>query len=120
MSERINKYDEEVKEPLVSTGKHRRDIVSTALYESELEVILSEVENYIRNTYGEHYAGSNDVQVIDSWEASGTLGTTSRDTCEKYIKRFGKKAGNNKKDLLKAFHFLVLMYYDADTKGFTE
>jgi len=95
-----------------------KDRVSKELYDSELENILCTVEKYILSTYGEHYVGNGQIQEIDNWESRGSLMTTSRDTCSKYLTRFGKKSGKNEKDLLKAFHYLVLMYYAAREEGF--
>ena len=81
------------------------------------DVILREIEEYISSTYGQHYvAESKGSQVIDIWEANGTLETTARDTSLKYLMRYGKKEGRNKKDLLKAIHYIILMMY-VDAKG---
>lgn len=73
--------------------------------------VLQEALNYILSTYGQHYAGENDdVQLVDLWRSNGTLTTTAIDTATKYLVRFGKKDGFNKKDLLKAIHYIVLAY----------
>lgn len=73
-----------------------------------LEDILQEVMDYILATYGEHY-GNGAMQMIDVWEKNGSLTTTARDIAMKHLDRFGKKEGLNKKDLLKAIHFLLIM-----------
>ena len=73
--------------------------------------ILAEVQAYIDSTYGQHYVGNGEVQTVDFWESLGSLDTTARDTAIKYLARFGKKGGNNRKDLLKAIHYIVLMMY---------
>jgi len=70
---------------------------------------LKEVERYIEGTYNQHYVGKKEVQTIDVWETLGSIDTTCRDTAIKYIMRYGKKGGNNKKDLLKAVHYIVLL-----------
>ena len=78
-----------------------------------------EVLAYIAGTYDQHYAhevAGKNIQVIDMWEAAGSLGTTSRDTAQKYLARFGKKDGYNKKDLFKAIHYILLMLYDTKQK----
>ena len=72
-----------------------------------LPALLKEVENYINGTYGEHYAG--EIQQIDVWQAQGTLTTTALNTSDKYTGRYGKKNGNNKKDLLKAIHYILMV-----------
>ena len=40
--------------------------------------------------------------------------TTSRDTAIKYLARYGKKGGKNRKDIMKAMHYCVLMLYALD------
>jgi len=74
---------------------------------------LRQVADYIDGTYGEHYV-AGDIQVIDIWESMDSLDTTARDTAIKYLCRYGKKAGKNKKDLLKAIHYIILMMYVDD------
>jgi hypothetical protein len=76
---------------------------------------LAEGLEYIKKTYGEHYANpeAQGFQLFDMWDSQGSLLTTARDTAQKYLSRFGKKEGFNKKDLLKALHYIVLMHYAA-------
>jgi len=78
--------------------------------------ILEEVKGYIESTYGEHYVGNKDVQTVDFWYSLGSLDTTARDTAIKYLARYGKKNGRNRKDLLKAIHYIVLMLYATDNE----
>ena len=35
----------------------------------------------------------------------------------KYLARYGKKDGKNRKDLLKAMHYIILMMYAEDTNN---
>ena len=72
-------------------------------------LFLKEVEEYIKGTYGQHYVGKKEVQTIDVWETLGSIDTTCRDTAIKYLMRYGKKGGYNRKDLLKAVHYIVLL-----------
>jgi hypothetical protein len=74
-----------------------------------LEDIMQELYDYIDSTYSEHYS-SIGIQTIDKWEARGTLVSTALDMAEKYGDRYGKKEGYNKKDILKAIHFLIMVY----------
>lgn len=78
------------------------------------EKYLQEALEYIKATYGEHYVGDGDVQTVDFWRSLGSLLTTSRDTAIKYLSRFGKKEGRNRKDLLKTMHYIVLMLHAID------
>lgn len=80
-------------------------------YKYTEDTILQEVQAYIDSTYGQHYVGNGEVQTVDFWESLGSLDTTARDTAIKYLARFGKKGGNNRKDLLKAIHYIMLMMY---------
>ena len=74
---------------------------------------LKDIENYVNGTYGEHYV-AKDIQVVDIWESLGSLESTARDTAIKYLCRYGKKDGKNKKDLLKAIHYIILMMYAGE------
>ncbi|NDC22710.1 MAG: DUF3310 domain-containing protein [Proteobacteria bacterium] len=81
---------------------------------------LKMITDYVDGTYGEHYV-AKDIQVIDIWQSIGSLETTARDTAIKYLMRYGKKNGRNRKDLLKAIHYIILMMYSEDsTKGENE
>lgn len=79
-------------------------------YNYNEDKLLEDVKQYIDSTYGQHYV-AKDIQVVDVWESLGTLETTARDTAIKYLCRYGKKEGRNKKDLLKAIHYIILMMY---------
>ena len=70
---------------------------------------LGDVRKYIEGTYNQHYVGKKEIQTIDVWETLGSVDTTCRDTAIKYLMRYGKKGGHNRKDLLKAVHYIVLL-----------
>lgn len=74
---------------------------------------LQELVEYIDSTYGQHYVNEG-IQVVDVWQSMGSLNTTARDTAIKYLARYGKKDGKNRKDLLKAMHYIILMMYAED------
>lgn len=75
---------------------------------------LKALTDYVNGTYGQHYVGDGDVQTIDFWRSLGSLESTSRDTAIKYLARYGKKGGKNRKDLLKTMHYCILMMYALD------
>ena len=83
----------------------------TIKYRFREDKILSEVLEYISKTYQQHYVGKEEIQTIDVWDSLGSVDSTSRDTAIKYLMRYGKKEGHNKKDLLKAIHYIVLLYH---------
>lgn len=74
---------------------------------------LQELVDYVDSTYGQHYVNEG-IQVVDVWQSMGSLNTTARDTAIKYLARYGKKDGKNRKDLLKAMHYIILMMYAED------
>jgi len=82
------------------------------------EKILKEIGDYIKSTYGQHYAQVKEgVQVQDLLRSVGI----DKDFCQanaiKYLARFGKKDGRNRKDLLKAVHYIVLLMDSEDNSN---
>ena len=77
---------------------------------------LQQLVDYIDSTYGQHYVNEG-IQVVDVWQSMGSLNTTARDTAIKYLARYGKKDGKNRKDLLKAMHYIILMMYAEDANN---
>lgn len=86
--------------------RKRLNLISKRLYET-LDTHIEEIRKYLKSTYGEHYSGK--LQTTDVWEALHTLDTTARDTAIKYLARYGRKGGRNKKDLYKAIHYIMLI-----------
>ena len=80
-------------------------------YKYAEDLILRDLEAYINKTYGEHYKTSDNIECFDAWFALGDATTTFRDTAIKYLWRYGKKNGNNKGDLMKALHYVMLTLY---------
>jgi len=77
--------------------------------------IIKEISDYISNTYTEHYSTTKDgFQVQDMLRHLGI----DKDFCQanaiKYLARYGKKNGKNRKDLLKAIHYVVLLMSSED------
>ena len=90
------------------------------LFKYDEDKILQEVHDYIKSTYGEHYAGGDrNIQIQDVFDSIGISEDFARGCAIKYLIRFGKKDGKNPKDLLKAMHYLVLVYHYAFKKGDT-
>ena len=77
---------------------------------------IQELEEYINSTYGEHYASdkyqATDV-IIDSGHGEGFV----MGNIMKYTKRYGNKAGKNRKDLLKILHYGIIMLHIHDTEN---
>lgn len=75
--------------------------------------LINELQEYVDSTYGQHYA-QDKIQatefIIDAGHGMGfTLGNVM-----KYSKRYGKKDGHNRKDLLKTLHYALIALYVHD------
>jgi len=78
-------------------------------YNYSEDIVIKELTQYIGSTYSSHYTNSNNsVQGLDIWKARGTMTDSCIDTSIKYLLRYGKKEGRNRKDLLKAAHYIIL------------
>ena len=98
------------------------------LFKYNEDEILKEVHEYIKSTYGAHYAGGNrNIQIQDVFEQMNISEEFTRGCAMKYLFRFGKKGGKNRKDLLKCMHYVCLLYHyafqaesrDSDTSDVT-
>ena len=78
------------------------------------EKSLEEVLEYIKSTYGQHYTSGSGVQTQDLLETMDIAEEFCLGNAIKYLTRFGKKNGKDKKDLLKAMHYVVLVMHYAD------
>jgi len=72
--------------------------------------ILQHLEEYIEGTYSQHYTNGN-FQIQDLFEEIGIAEEFCRGAAIKYLIRFGKKNGKNSLDLLKAMHYMILMFH---------
>ena len=79
--------------------------------------ILVELLKYIDSTYDEHYS-KNKFQatefIIDSGHGEGfCIGNIM-----KYVQRYGKKNGKDRRDLLKVIHYgIIALYINAMEKS---
>lgn len=74
---------------------------------------LREVKDYIDSTYTQHYSGKYQAtdMIIDAGHGTGfCIGNIM-----KYAKRYGKKDGLNKKDLLKIIHYAIIQLHVHDS-----
>lgn len=85
-------------------------------YKYAEDQILADLKAYIDKTYGQHYKTSSQFECLDAWLALGDATSTFRDTAIKYLWRYGKKNGNNKDDLMKAMHYVLLAMYSDHYK----
>jgi len=80
--------------------------------------ILLEIGQYIEGTYSQHYsADKNGFQVQDMLRHLDL----DKDFCQanaiKYLCRYGKKEGRNRKDIIKAIHYCILLLSSEDSNG---
>ena len=75
---------------------------------------LSEMEEYIRSTYEEHYATNSGDQTIATIIRNGHGEGFCMGNIQKYVGRYGKKEGYNRKDLIKMIHYAILMLHVHD------
>lgn len=78
------------------------------------EQTVMELLDYIKSTYGQHYVDNKqNIQIQDVFDSIDIAEDFARGCAIKYLIRFGKKEGKNPKDLLKAMHYMVLLYHYA-------
>lgn len=78
------------------------------MFKYDEDSILEEIKQYITSTYDQHYVTQNNSQLIDIVDPEDLEGFV-KVSALKYLKRYGKKEGRNRKDLLKAAHYIVMM-----------
>ena len=72
---------------------------------------IKALQDYISTTYGGHYTSKeNNVQTLDLIESVGDAESFCRSNAIKYLSRYDKK-GQAKRDILKAMHYCLLLYY---------
>ncbi len=87
---------------------------------------IKDLQDYVTSTYNGHYTskGSN-VQTLDLIQSVGDAESFCRSNAIKYLSRYDKK-GQGKRDILKAMHYCLLLYYfsghtqddDTITRGY--
>jgi len=79
---------------------------SSINYKYEEDTLLKEIKEYIDTTYTQHYSGRYQAtdMIIDAGHGDGfCIGNIL-----KYGKRYGKKSGHNRKDLMKIIHYAII------------
>ena len=85
---------------------------------------IKALQDYISTTYGGHYTSDqNNVQTLDLIDSVGDAESFCRSNAIKYLSRYDKK-GQAKRDILKALHYSLLLYYfsgqlnETKTRGY--
>ena len=95
-----------------------REDTSNFYYKYAEDDIISDFKDYIDATYSQHYKTEEEsVECFDAWISLGDSTPTFRNTALKYLWRYGKKNGNNKADLMKALHYVMMCLYVDHYKG---
>ena len=72
---------------------------------------IAALKDYVASTYQGHYTNDNsDVQTLDLIHSVGDAESFCRSNALKYLSRYDKK-GQAKRDILKAMHYCLLLYY---------
>ncbi|MEK9894936.1 MAG: DUF3310 domain-containing protein [Burkholderiaceae bacterium] len=80
---------------------------------------LYELRQYIDNTYNQHYAQSK-YQATDTILDAGYGEGFCMGNILKYWKRYGKKNGKDRSDLLKIIHYAIIQLYLHDKEQETD
>ena len=86
---------------------------------------IADLKDYVSSTYQGHYTNeSSDVQTLDLIHSVGDAESFCRSNALKYLSRYDKK-GSAKRDILKAMHYCLLLYYfsgntnnETQTRGY--
>jgi|ETNmetMinimDraft_29_1059903.scaffolds.fasta_scaffold16458_2 hypothetical protein len=89
-------------QPNLDTPVHKK-------YQEDLS--MKDLSDYVSSTYSGHYTnGSSNVQTLDLIHSVGDAESFCRSNAIKYLSRYDKK-GQAKRDILKAMHYCLLLYY---------
>jgi len=83
-------------------------------YTFDEDKALEEMKKYIEGTYMAHYSGKYQAtdMIIDAGHGAGfCIGSIM-----KYAKRYGKKNGYDRKDILKIIHYGIILLHVHDTE----
>lgn len=87
-------------------------------YKRNEDKIVRDLQAYIDATYSQHYVGKQSgSDVLGDWEDAGILRQNCHGNMIKYVKRFGRKEGYNRKDIMKVLHYGVLLLNAMDQEG---
>ena len=85
---------------------------------------IKDLKDYVSSTYSGHYTSqNNNVQTLDLIQSVGDAESFCRSNAIKYLSRYDKK-GQAKRDILKAMHYCLLLYYfsgqtnETPTRGY--
>ena len=85
-------------------------------FDYDEDAFLEMAKAHIASTYNQHYVSKDavhdkNIQVIDLLISTGHAESFFIANAIKYLARYGKKEGKNKKDLLKTIHYVCLLMH---------
>lgn len=83
------------------------------VYKYDEDKIISDLKDYIDNTYDEHYS-QNKFQATEFIMDSGHGEGFCIGNIMKYAQRYGKKNGKDRKDLMKVVHYGIMALCNHD------
>ncbi len=83
-------------------------------YKFNEDEYLKEIKEYVDKTYGQHYSGK--YQATDMIIDAGHGTCFNVGNIMKYAKRYGKKDGQSRKDLMKIIHYAIIQLHVHDTE----
>ena len=97
--------------PGTETTKPQPDLTSQATQKYGEDKGIADLKDYVSSTYSGHYTSRyNNVQTLDLIQSVGDAESFCRSNAIKYLSRYDKK-GQAKRDILKAMHYCLLLYY---------
>ena len=97
--------------PGTETTKPQPDLTSEATQKYGEDKGIKDLKDYVSSTYSGHYTSkNNNVQTLDLIQSVGDAESFCRSNAIKYLSRYDKK-GQAKRDILKAMHYCLLLYY---------
>ena len=84
-------------------------------YKRNEDRIIAGIKAYVDATYSAHYCGSAGRDVCDDWEDMGIAKEAYMSNIVKYVKRFGKKEGENPKDIMKIIHYCIFLLNELES-----
>lgn len=106
-TQRKNQMNVKVKCKIKSTQR------SPPVYKYDEDKIISDLKDYIDNTYDEHYS-QNKFQATEFIMDSGHGEGFCIGNIMKYAQRYGKKNGKDRKDLMKVVHYGIMALCNHD------
>jgi len=86
-------------------------------YKRNEDKIIAGIKAYVDATYSQHYATDAGRDVCDDWEDMGIAKQAYISNIVKYVKRFGKKEGENPKDIMKVIHYCIFLLNELEREN---